>query len=67
MAAYNHQSFVATAVSTVLDQTFGDLELIVVDDGSSDGTPDVVASIKDSRIKLIRLPVNRAVHRATSP
>lgn len=62
MGAYNHQSFVATAVSTVLDQTFGDLELIVVDDGSSDGTPDVVASIKDSRIKLIRLPVNRAVH-----
>jgi glycosyltransferase involved in cell wall biosynthesis len=62
MAAYNHRSFVATAVSTVLDQTFGDLELIVVDDGSSDGTPDVVASIKDPRIKLIRLPSNRAVH-----
>lgn len=62
MAAYNHQPFVASAVSTVLDQTFGDLELIVVDDGSSDGTPDVVASINDSRIRLIRLPANRAVH-----
>lgn len=62
MAAYNHQSFVATAVSTVLEQTFEDLELIVVDDGSSDGTPDVVASFKDPRLKLIRLPVNRAVH-----
>ena len=62
MASYNHESFVATAVSTVLDQTFGDLELIVVDDGSSDGTPDVVASVKDPRLKLIRLPANRAVH-----
>jgi glycosyltransferase involved in cell wall biosynthesis len=62
MAAYNHQSFVATAVTSVLDQTFGDLELIVVDDGSSDSTPDVVASIKDPRIKLIRLPTNRAAH-----
>lgn len=62
MASYNHQSFVAKAVSTVLEQTFGDLELIVVDDGSSDATPDVVASIKDSRIKLIRLPINRAAH-----
>lgn len=62
MAAYNHQSFVASAVSSVLEQTFGDLELIVVDDGSSDATPDVVASIKDPRIELIRLPSNRAVH-----
>ena len=62
MAAYNHQSFVGKAVSTVLDQTYGDLELIVVDDGSSDATPDVVAAIKDARIKLIRLTTNRAVH-----
>lgn len=62
MAAYNHQSFVAKAVSTVLDQTFRDLELIVVDDGSSDATPDVVASIKDPRIKLVRLTANRSVH-----
>ncbi len=62
MAAYNHQSFVATAVSTVLEQTFEDLELIVVDDGSNDATPDIVASFKDPRLKLIRLPANRAVH-----
>ncbi|CAN5455877.1 N/A [soil metagenome] len=62
MAAYNHHSFVARAVSTVLDQTFGDLELIVVDDGSSDATPDIVASIKDARVKLIRLATNRAAH-----
>ena len=62
MASYNHESFVAKAVSTVLEQTFGNLELIAVDDGSSDATPDVVASIKDARVKLIRLPVNRAVH-----
>lgn len=62
MASYNHESFVAKAVSTVLEQTFVDLELIVVDDGSSDATPDVVASIKDPRVTLIRMPVNRAVH-----
>jgi glycosyltransferase involved in cell wall biosynthesis len=62
MAAYNHQSFVSTAVSTVLAQTFGDLELIVVDDGSSDRTPDIVAAARDPRIRLIRLPENRAVH-----
>lgn len=62
MAAYNHRPFVQTAVCAVLAQTFGDLELIVVDDGSSDGTPDIVAAISDSRLRLIRLPANRAAH-----
>jgi glycosyltransferase involved in cell wall biosynthesis len=62
MAAYNHPSFVKTAVDAVLAQTCSDLELIVVDDGSSDATPDIVASIGDARLRLIRLPANRAAH-----
>ena len=62
MAAYNHRLFVEKAVTTVLEQTLGDLELIVADDGSSDGTPDIVASIGDPRIKLLRLTSNRATH-----
>lgn len=62
LAAYNHAEFVRAAVMSVLDQTLHDLELIVVDDGSSDGTPDVVAAIRDPRLSLIRMPLNRAVH-----
>jgi glycosyltransferase involved in cell wall biosynthesis len=62
LPSFNHAAFVHEAVSSVLDQTFRDLELIVVDDDSSDGTADIVASIHDPRLTLIRLSGNRAVH-----
>jgi hypothetical protein len=47
LPSFNHATFVGEAVRSVLDQTFRDLELIVVDDGSSEGTADVVASVRD--------------------
>ena len=45
---------VGRAIHSVLDQTWPDLELIVVDDGSTDGTETVVAGFADRRIRLIR-------------
>lgn len=62
LASYNHAPFVAEAVQSVLDQTLREIELIVVDDGSTDGTPDIVSRIDDPRIRLIRLTPNRAYH-----
>jgi glycosyltransferase involved in cell wall biosynthesis len=59
MPAYNHVSFVAEAVNSVLGQDFSDLELLVGDDGSKDGTADMVRSIHDSRITLFDHGVNR--------
>jgi glycosyltransferase involved in cell wall biosynthesis/septal ring factor EnvC (AmiA/AmiB activator) len=52
MASYNHENYVAEAIQSILDQTYEDWELIVTDDGSSDGTVDVIKTFKDSRIKL---------------
>jgi glycosyltransferase involved in cell wall biosynthesis len=62
LASYNHERFVAEAAQSVLNQTCADLELIVVDDGSSDATADVVASLRDTRLTLVRLSENRAQH-----
>ena len=56
MAAYNVAPFIGEAIYSVLNQTFSSLELLVVDDGSTDGTADIVASIADSRVRLLRLP-----------
>jgi hypothetical protein len=62
LPSYNHARFVTAAVRSVLDQTVQDLELIVVDDGSNDDTPDLVESIHDPRLQLIRLGQNRLQH-----
>ena len=50
---YNRSSTIARAVKSALAQTFQSLEVVVVDDGSSDMTLDIVRSIGDERVKLI--------------
>ncbi len=54
MPTFNVAPFVRTAVESVRRQSFPDFELVVVDDGSTDGTPDIVAGIDDPRVWLIR-------------
>jgi Glycosyl transferase family 2 len=51
---YRHARFIRACVHSVLAQTFLDWEMVVVDDGSDDGTPDLVESYGDSRITLVR-------------
>ena len=48
--AYNHEKFVGAAIDSVLQQTWTDLELIIVDDGSTDSTADVIKGYDDPRI-----------------
>lgn len=59
LPSYNHANFVTAAIESVLGQSFHNIELIVVDDGSTDGTPEMVAAITDKRVKLVRLEQNR--------
>ena len=55
MAAYNEEGEVGRAIESILAQTFTDWELIVIDDGSTDATADVVRRYaeKDSRINFV--------------
>jgi glycosyltransferase involved in cell wall biosynthesis len=55
---YNAQSFVAQAIDSVLCQTASNLEVIVVDDASSDGSSDIIASYDDPRIRRFRNVTN---------
>ncbi len=51
---HNRATLLAEAIDSVLQQTFSDFELIIVDDGSTDNTPQVVAAYDDPRIVYIR-------------
>ncbi len=63
MPAYNAERFVELAVRSVLEQTFSDLELIIIDDCSTDGTCSVVQRLasEDKRISFIKNPTNMGV------
>ena len=56
---HNRAEFLRAAIRSVLDQTFQDFEIIVIDDASKDHTPDIVSGFADERIKYLRNPVNK--------
>lgn len=59
MPAYNRADMLPRSINSVLEQTFQTWELIVIDDGSTDETPEVLATFKDSRIRVLRNEPNR--------
>lgn len=64
MPVYNRASTVSDAIRSVLGQRYRDFELIIVDDGSTDNSLDVISSFNDFRITLVCLEKNRGVSSA---
>lgn len=61
---YNRADVLPRAIDSILNQTFADFELIVVDDGSTDNTEKVVKSYADNRIQYIQFENNRGANAA---
>lgn len=53
LTAFNEEKYIAKAVESILNQTLADWELIIVDDGSTDRTPDILNEFEDPRISII--------------
>ena len=60
---YNHENFVQDSIQSVIDQTYQNIEVILINDGSTDGSQELISSFqkKDKRIKhgYHRQPIHR--------
>lgn len=61
MPLYNAEKYVYKTIQCILNQTYKDYELILINDYSTDGTMDIVNRIQDSRIKIIHNECNRGI------
>jgi glycosyltransferase involved in cell wall biosynthesis len=64
MAVYNGDLYLEQAINSVLAQTYDNFELIIVDDGSTDRTPEILSRIADYRVKIFRMPTNGGAAKA---
>ncbi len=75
MAVHNGAPYLREAVQSILDQTYPQFEVIIIDDASTDATPEILAQLNDCRIKVLRNPtrlglaasLNRGIREARAP
>lgn len=61
MPAFNSENFIQESIESVLSQTYKNFELIVIDDGSTDRTIDIINKFKDKRIRLFKNISNKGI------
>lgn len=61
---YNTEAFIEDAIKSAINQTYKNIEIIIVDDASTDKSLEIISSIKDSRIRFIHLDTNKGIANA---
>jgi glycosyltransferase involved in cell wall biosynthesis len=61
---FNRETYIKSCIDSCLGQSFYDFEIVVVDDGSSDNTPNILNRIEDPRLKIIRHLENQGINAA---
>jgi len=61
MPAYNAAKHLRQAIDSILSQTFTDFEFLIIDDGSTDSSVEIIYSYKDNRIRLVRNEENMGI------
>ncbi|WP_372629547.1 glycosyltransferase [Cohnella sp.] len=64
MSVYNGEEFLKESIDSILNQTYEDFEFVIVDDGSTDSTIEIIESYSDKRIKAYQLKENKGVSAA---
>ena len=60
ISSYNHAKYIAAGLESVLNQSYKNLQIIVVDDGSQDDTLDLLQSYEDERLTVLTAERNTA-------
>ena len=58
---YNTEKYIRESLESILNQTYSNLEILIVDDGSTDQSINIVSSFTDSRIRLIKNIENKGI------
>lgn len=62
MAVYNTASYLSEAIESILSQTFSDFELLIINDGSTDNSEDILKKYTDPRIRVLNNETNRGLY-----
>jgi glycosyltransferase involved in cell wall biosynthesis len=61
LTAFNSELYIGETIKSILNQTFTDFELIIMDDGSTDQTVQIIQSFSDKRIQFVSHPLNMGI------